>query len=288
MNLTGSGSAAKTPASIGKSFSVSCSCKLIVCVETMAFFFCATANKIAGIKYASDLPTPVPASTARCSRFCSARATATAISCCCGRNSKLLALERMPLGEKISSTCCTRSIAAPIGPFSITEIILKFQFCRIRPFALFSFPMSNRINYRTAAPETYQALLGVHQHIAKVFTDAKLRALIELRVSQINGCAFCLDMHSNEARHLGENQQRLDYVAAWREAPFFSERERAALAWAESLTRVAETHAPDEIYNEVKKHFSEKELVDLTAAIGMINLWNRMSVAFRSEPKERK
>ena len=131
-------------------------------------------------------------------------------------------------------------------------------------------------------------MLAVHHHLAKVFTDAKLRALVELRVSQINGCAFCLDMHTTEARHLGESQQRLDCVAAWREAPFFTERERAALAWAEALTRVAETRAPDEIYNEVKKHFSERELVDLTAAIGMINLWNRMSVGFRSEPKERK
>jgi AhpD family alkylhydroperoxidase len=148
--------------------------------------------------------------------------------------------------------------------------------------------MSNRINYRTAAPETYQALLGVHQYIAKVFPDAKLRALIELRVSQINGCAFCLDMHANEARHLGESQQRLDCVAAWREAPFFTGRERAALAWAEAITHVAETHVPDELYAEVKKHFPDRELVDLTAAIGMINLWNRMSVAFRSEPKERK
>ena len=148
--------------------------------------------------------------------------------------------------------------------------------------------MSNRINYRTANAETYQALLAMHQHLAKVFTDAKLRALVELRVSQINGCAFCLDMHSTEARHLGESQQRLDCVAAWREAPFFTERERTALAWAEALTCLAETRAPDEIYNEVKKHFSERELVDLTAVIGMINLWNRMSVGFRSEPKERK
>lgn len=147
--------------------------------------------------------------------------------------------------------------------------------------------MSNRINYRTTAPETYQALIGLHQHLAKV-CDPKLRALIELRVSQINGCAFCLDMHANEARHLGESQQRLDCVAAWRETPFFTERERAALAWAESITHVAETRVPDELYDEVKKHFSDKEIVDLTAAIGMINLWNRMSVSFRSEPKERK
>jgi AhpD family alkylhydroperoxidase len=147
--------------------------------------------------------------------------------------------------------------------------------------------MSNRINYRTAAPETYQALLGLHQHLAKA-CDPKLRALIELRVSQINGCAFCLDMHANEARHLGETQQRLDCVAAWRETPFFADRERAALAWAEAITHVAETRVPDELYAEMKKHFSDKELVDLTAAIGMINLWNRMSVSFRSEPKERK
>ena len=148
--------------------------------------------------------------------------------------------------------------------------------------------MSQRIAYRTTSADTYQALLGMHQHLTKVFPDAKLRALVELRVSQINGCAFCLDMHANEARHLGEAQQRLDCVAAWREAPFFTDRERAALAWAESLTLVADTRAPDEVYNEVKKHFTEKELVDLTAGIGMINLWNRMSVAFRAEPKERR
>lgn len=147
--------------------------------------------------------------------------------------------------------------------------------------------MSIRIPYRTTAPDTYQALLQVHKHLATVFPDAKLRALIEIRVSQINGCAFCLDMHATEARHLGESQQRLDCLAAWREAPFFSDRERAALAWAESITYVAETRVPDEIFSEVKKFFSDKELVDLTAAIGMINLWNRLSVSFRSEPKER-
>jgi AhpD family alkylhydroperoxidase len=148
--------------------------------------------------------------------------------------------------------------------------------------------MSERIAYRKVAEDTYQALLGVHQHLAGVFPDARLRALIEIRVSQINGCAYCLDLHTPEARHLGETQQRLDCLAAWREAPFFDERERAALAWAEAITHVAETRVPDEIYAEAKKHFAEKELVDLTAAIGMINLWNRMSVAFRSEPKERK
>lgn len=150
------------------------------------------------------------------------------------------------------------------------------------------FSMSERISYRTVRPETYQVLAAVHQHLAKAFPDAKLRALIEIRVSQINGCAFCLDMHATEARHLGETQQRLDCLAAWREAPFFTERERAALAWAEAITNVAETRVPDEVYEAVKVHFPEKELVDLTAAIGMINLWNRLSVAFRIAPKERK
>jgi AhpD family alkylhydroperoxidase len=147
--------------------------------------------------------------------------------------------------------------------------------------------MTARIKYQTTAADTYQALLGVHQHLTKVFPDAKLRALIDLRVSQINGCAFCLDMHANEARHAGESQQRLDCLAAWREAPFFTDRERAALAWAESLTLIADTHAPDEVYAEVKKHFADKELVDLTAAIGMINLWNRLGIGFRGEPKLR-
>jgi AhpD family alkylhydroperoxidase len=149
-------------------------------------------------------------------------------------------------------------------------------------------PMSVRINYRTVRPETYKALLGVHQHLSRAFPDAKLRALIEIRASQINGCAYCLDLHTTEARHLGESQQRLDCLAAWRETPFFTERERAALGWTEAITLVAETRAPDAVFDEVKKHFSEAELVDLTAAIGMINLWNRLSVAFRSEPQERK
>jgi uncharacterized peroxidase-related enzyme len=148
--------------------------------------------------------------------------------------------------------------------------------------------MPERIAYRKVAEDTYKVLLGVHQHLTQVFPDAKLRALIELRVSQINGCAYCLDMHANEARHLGETQQRLDCVAAFREAPFFTARERAALAWAEALTHVSGTHAPDDVYAEVKQHFADKELVDLTAVISMINLWNRISIAFRSEPTERK
>ena len=95
----------------------------------------------------------------------------------------------------------------------------------------------------------------MHQHLTKVFPDAKLRALLELRASQNNGCAWCLDLHATEARHLGETQQRPDCLAAWREAPFFTERERAALAWTEAITLAAQTRAPDEAYAEVKKHF---------------------------------
>lgn len=147
--------------------------------------------------------------------------------------------------------------------------------------------MSERIAHREVAPDTLQAVLGVHTHLSRVLPDARLRALIEIRVSQINGCAFCLDMHSTEARHAGETQQRLDCLAAWREAPFFSERERAALAWAEAVTQVADTHVPDAVYAAMKAHFADKELVDLTVAIGMINLWNRLNVAFRREPAAR-
>jgi AhpD family alkylhydroperoxidase len=152
--------------------------------------------------------------------------------------------------------------------------------------AIFFSYMSQRIQYRTVSPDTYQALLGLQQHLSKV-VDPKLRALVELRVSQINGCAFCLDMHSHEARQLGETQQRLDCVAGWRDAPFYTDRERAALAWAESLALVAATRAPDEVYAEAKKYFTEKELVDLTADIGMINLWNRLCIGLSAEPKER-
>jgi AhpD family alkylhydroperoxidase len=148
--------------------------------------------------------------------------------------------------------------------------------------------MSDRIAYRTVGADTYKVLLGVHQHLAKVFPDGRLRALIEMRASQINGCAFRLDMHANEARHLGETRQRLDCVAAWRETPSFTPCERAALAWTEPVALVAETRAPDEVDAEVKQHFSDVELVSLTAAIAMINTWNRLSVAFRSQTAERK
>jgi AhpD family alkylhydroperoxidase len=105
-----------------------------------------------------------------------------------------------------------------------------------------------------------------------------------MRASQINGCAYCLDMHTKDARALGETEQRLYTLSAWRETVFLTERERAALAWTEALTDVADTHVPDELYEEVRRHFTEKELVDLSWAIVVINGWNRMAIAFRTEP----
>ena len=102
-----------------------------------------------------------------------------------------------------------------------------------------------------------------------------------MRASQINGCAYCLHVHSTDARRAGETEQRLYLLDAWHESPLYTARERAALAWTEALTRIAETHAPDAIYEEVRRHFADKELVDLTTLIGLINLWNRLAIGFR-------
>jgi AhpD family alkylhydroperoxidase len=114
--------------------------------------------------------------------------------------------------------------------------------------------------------------------------EPKLLHLGKMRTSQINGCAYCLDMHSIDTRAVGETEQRLYTLNAWAETPFFSDRERAALAWTEAVTNVSQTHVPDEVFEEVKKHFSEKEIVDLTLALVMINLWNRMSISMRAVP----
>jgi AhpD family alkylhydroperoxidase len=127
-------------------------------------------------------------------------------------------------------------------------------------------------------------MLGLEQYASHSGLEAALLELIKIRVSQINGCAFCLDMHTKDARAAGETEQRLYALPAWRETPFFSDRERAALAWAEAVTRVSETHVADEVYETVRQHFTEKELVDLTLAIVAINGWNRLAISFRSVP----
>ena len=142
--------------------------------------------------------------------------------------------------------------------------------------------MAQRLNPNTVAPEGVAALVGVEKYLKKSGLDPKLIALIKTRVSQINGCAYCLHMHTEEALQLGETEARLYLLDAWRESNLYSERERAALAWAESLTNISTTHAPDHVYDEARSQFSEKELADLSIAIAMINAWNRLAIGSRS------
>ncbi len=138
-----------------------------------------------------------------------------------------------------------------------------------------------RLAFDTLSPEPYKALLGVKKALDKSSLGQPLIELINLRVSQINGCAFCLDMHSKSLRAGGEEQARLDSLAGWKVSELYSERERAALAWAESLTHVAETNAPDAVYEPLKAHFSDPEISDLTIVISLMNALNRMAVGLR-------
>jgi len=142
--------------------------------------------------------------------------------------------------------------------------------------------MEQRINAFEKGQGALKALYGFGIYLAKCPLEKRLLNLMYFRVSQINGCAFCLDMHSKDLRAEGETEQRLYMLNAWREAPFFSERERAALAWAESVTLVSETQVPDEVYEKAKGQFSESEIVDLTLAVIAINSYNRINVAFRT------
>ena len=148
--------------------------------------------------------------------------------------------------------------------------------------------MSLRLAYWTAAPDAVAALRGVSKYVKESGLDVKLIDLVWLRISQINGCAYCCDMHAQDLRKSGETEQRLDCLAAWREAPFFSAKERAALAWAESLTHIADTRAPDSDFQAVRGQFSDKELADLTFAIALMNAWNRVAVGFGQGPMARK
>ncbi|HEX6926650.1 MAG TPA: carboxymuconolactone decarboxylase family protein [Longimicrobiaceae bacterium] len=141
--------------------------------------------------------------------------------------------------------------------------------------------MEQRISYREIAPGALQAMFGLERYVHESGLEHELLHLVKYRASQINGCAYCLDMHSKDARALGESEQRLYTVSAWRETPFFTPRERAALAWTEALTLISENGVPDELYEEVRQHFSEKELVDLTMAVVAINGWNRLAISFR-------
>ncbi|MEP7363270.1 MAG: carboxymuconolactone decarboxylase family protein [Acidobacteriota bacterium] len=145
--------------------------------------------------------------------------------------------------------------------------------------------MEARINTRNVAyMEGIQALLGVQHYIEKSGLEQSLLDLVVMRASQINGCAYCLDMHWKDAKASGETDQRLYGLDAWEESPYYTKRERAALHWAEAVTKLTESHVPDEAFEAVRKEFSEKEIVDLTIAIGMINLWNRLNIANRTVP----
>jgi AhpD family alkylhydroperoxidase len=143
--------------------------------------------------------------------------------------------------------------------------------------------MQQRIDAKVA-PGVYQAMQGLEKYLHQSGLEIPLLHLIKLRASQINGCAYCIDMHWKDLRAIGENEQRLYGLDAWEESPYYSDRERAALAWTEAVTRVADAHVPDEVYEDVRKHFSEKELADLTLAVATINAWNRLAISFRAEP----
>jgi AhpD family alkylhydroperoxidase len=144
--------------------------------------------------------------------------------------------------------------------------------------------MQARIDQKDVNPGGYRAMLGLEQYLNTCGLEKKLLDLIRLRVSQINGCAYCLDMHWKDLRVEGETEQRLYSLDAWRETPYYTERERAALAWAEAVTKVAESHVPDEVYEQARQQFDQQQLADLTLAVVAINGWNRLSIAFRTVP----
>jgi AhpD family alkylhydroperoxidase len=144
--------------------------------------------------------------------------------------------------------------------------------------------MQTRLDYGKAAPGSVQAMYKLEKYVEESGLERPLLELMKTRVSQINGCAFCIDMHTKDARAAGETEQRLYGLSAWREAPYYSERERAALAWAEVVTLISQTHASDEEYEAVRAQFGEEELVKLTMAVIAINGWNRLAIAFRTEP----
>ncbi len=144
--------------------------------------------------------------------------------------------------------------------------------------------MEQRLSYSKTAPEGTEILRSLETYVRNSGLEPPLLELVRLRASQINGCAYCIDMHTKDARTHGESEQRLYAVSAWRETSFYTPRERAALAWAEAVTRVGEGQVPDEVYEQARRQFSERELVDLTLAIVAINGWNRLAISFRTPP----
>jgi AhpD family alkylhydroperoxidase len=146
------------------------------------------------------------------------------------------------------------------------------------------FIMDSRLKPDKVAPDVFRAMMNLESAVKASGLDSRLVDLIKLRASQINGCAYCIDMHSKDLRAAGESEERLYLLNAWRESPFYSDRERAALAWTEALTLITEGHVPDEVYNEALTQFTDAELAKLTLVIVAINGWNRFGIAFRAEP----
>lgn len=144
---------------------------------------------------------------------------------------------------------------------------------------------SKRLNYYVAAPQAMKAMMGMDKAASESVLPPSLRELVRIRASQLNGCAYCIDRHTNDASRQGETLRRLVALSAWKETPFFSEQERAALLWTETLTLVATTHAPDDIYAEVAAAFNDQELAELTFVIATINAWNRFGVGFAMQPE---
>ena len=142
----------------------------------------------------------------------------------------------------------------------------------------------SRLDYAKHALEPLRSLYAIERYLHDSGIDIKLLHMLKLRASQINGCAFCIDMHWKDAKAAGETEQRLYGLNAWRESPYYTDKERAALEWTENVTLVSETHVPDDVYDRVRAQYTEKEIVDLTLAVGMINLWNRFAISFRAEP----
>ncbi len=144
--------------------------------------------------------------------------------------------------------------------------------------------MTQRIMYAQAAPGALKAMLGLESYLHECSIEPGLIHLLKLRVSQINGCAYCIDMHWKDLRALGESEQRLYGLDAWRESPYYGERERAMLEWAEAVTRITEGHVPDQVFERVRRVFDEREIADLTLATATINAWNRLAISMRTEP----
>jgi AhpD family alkylhydroperoxidase len=147
--------------------------------------------------------------------------------------------------------------------------------------------MTHRLNPYQAAPDTLKALMALETEVQGSGLEQSLIELVKTRASQINGCAFCINMHTQDARKHGETEQRLYLLDAWRESPVYSDRERAALAWTEAVTRISETHAPDDVYEEARAQFSEADMANLTMLIATINAWNRIAISFRLVPPVR-